>query len=147
MSPTRLRDRLRQAEALRLRAEGWSYLRIARQLGYGHKASAHRAVAKALQRQEEEAVRAFVWALSIRAELGLERFLKLRELRTKEALDSFLGPRWEHAFRRTYFMWRSESLVEVADQVRGRRNSEQVEPKSVGGASFSPACARIPGLT
>ena len=49
--------RVKRVRALELAADGWSYDRIAREVGYSHRGSAHRAVFKALEEREVEDVR------------------------------------------------------------------------------------------
>jgi hypothetical protein len=48
--------RIKREQALRLAAEGLSFEQIAREVGYSHRGSAHRAVFKALEEHEVEDV-------------------------------------------------------------------------------------------
>jgi hypothetical protein len=48
--------RVKRARAVELLADGGSYDQIAREVGYSHRGSAHRAVSKALAERETEAV-------------------------------------------------------------------------------------------
>lgn len=59
LSPQFVRDRLRQHDALLLRAAGMTFDEIASRLGYAHRGSAYRAVRAALARNEQVSIEAF----------------------------------------------------------------------------------------
>lgn len=73
-TPRLVRARLRQNMAVQLRAAGCSYAAIARQLGFGSRASAYKSVKRALDATRAEAALAQRIMFRFRLERSLEGF-------------------------------------------------------------------------
>lgn len=73
-TPRLVRARLRQNRALQLRAAGFSYAAIARELGFGSRASAYKSVKRALDATRAEAALAQRIMSRFRLERSLENF-------------------------------------------------------------------------
>lgn len=71
----------RDAEAMRLRARGWSMPRISRELGYGDEANVRRALKKHTERVTGEAAAELRQASLDRLDYALEQALRVMETR------------------------------------------------------------------
>ncbi len=66
--------RLREARALELYAQGWSWPQISRELGYRDRSGAHRAAQRALKRRTAAAVEEYLGAQLVDLECLIEKY-------------------------------------------------------------------------